>query len=63
MDLHTRLTNSITAMFNQRHACDVAPSWLVTMCAQRSAPELVAMMNNWRHNHPELYARHGIFVF
>lgn len=60
--LRTRLIASVQAMFNEFHGNSASPDWLVDMYARLTDTELAQALNNWRRHHPELYARHGVYV-
>ena len=59
----SKIINSLCAMFNDVHENQVAPDWVVQQYQELTNETLLCIMNNWRHNYPEQYNKHGIFVF
>lgn len=60
--MRQKLIKSIFAMFNDYHGNETTPNWLQLMTEKCADDELIARMQNWRRNYPELWQRHGIYV-
>lgn len=61
--LHSRLLRSICAMLGEQNG--FAPEsygWVWERWGQAPLAEVAAMQAGWMINHPELHARHGIYV-
>lgn len=59
----SKIINSLCAMFNDVHENQVALDWLIKLHNESDNQTLISRINNWRHNYPEQYNKHGIFVF
>jgi hypothetical protein len=60
--LRQRLIDSMCSMSDEFHGNATTPDWLLKLHGSASTATLIERMSNWRHHHPELFAKHGVYV-